>query len=144
MKKTVAEVRFLFSQLAETVTQKKAKLFVVMPPHTNERLHPLPLQESLANIAKTTIEKKYGGRVFVSREVTRYHKPFPVNDGVTYSTSGAESWAALAAAELFDFLGLTDVPIPPAPSVTMSETEPEPSVNPLDSISPESDQPTEK
>lgn len=101
--KNVAEVTSLIEQMCYSIAKAGATSYWVLPPHSHEKRYPKSLQEELATIMKTVVDK-YKGEVFESQKVTKFVDPYPATDGIHYGPTEARGWAEKVSTDFREFM----------------------------------------
>ncbi len=109
----VAEIRSLVDQMCYAIAEGGAISYWVLPPHSHEERYPKELQDELASIMRSVVEK-YEGIVFESQKVTRFVDPYPATDGIHYGPPEAQGWAEKVSAHFSEFMA-GETPTTPAP-----------------------------
>lgn len=110
----VAEVTSLIEQMCFSIAKSGATSYWVLPPHSHEQRYPKALQEELASIMRTVVNR-YEGRVFESQQVTRFDDPYPATDGIHYGPEEARGWAQKVSLHFNDFMKVS--PKAPTPQI---------------------------
>lgn len=104
----VAEVTSLIEQMCYSIAKSGATSYWVLPPHSHERRYPMSLQDELAGIMRSVVNR-YEGKVFESQEVTQFDDPYPATDGIHYGPEEARGWAQKVSLHFNDFMKVSPV-----------------------------------
>lgn len=104
----VAEVTSLIEQMCYSIAQAGATSYWVLPPHSHEKRYPKSLQDELATIMKTVVDK-YKGEVFESQKVTKFVDPYPATDGIHYGPTEARGWAEKVSTDFREYMQVASV-----------------------------------
>ncbi|MEM6280441.1 MAG: hypothetical protein AAF733_13245, partial [Verrucomicrobiota bacterium] len=110
----VTEVTSLIEQMCFSIAKSGATSYWVLPPHSHEQRYPKSLQDELASIMRSVVNR-FEGRVFESQEVTRFEDPYPATDGIHYGPEDARGWAQKVSLHFNDFMKVS--PAEPTRSV---------------------------
>lgn len=110
----VEEVRSLIDQMCYSIAQGGAISYWVLPPHSHEERYSRDLQNELAFLMRSTVEK-YKGTVFDSQKVTRFVDPYPATDGIHYGPEEARGWAVKVSQHFNEFMQVGKLPSLPEP-----------------------------
>ncbi|MEM7697082.1 MAG: SGNH/GDSL hydrolase family protein [Verrucomicrobiota bacterium] len=100
----VAEVTSLVEQMCYSISKGGAVSYWVLPPHSHEMRYPRELQDELAGIMTSVVER-YEGIVFDSQSVTQFVDPYPATDGIHYGPTEARGWAEKVSLHFTNSLG---------------------------------------
>ena len=128
----VEEIRSLIDQMCVSIVQGGAVSYWVLPPNSHEERYSRELQDELAQLMRSTVEK-YKGTVFESQKVTRFVDPYPATDGIHYGPEEARGWATKVSQHFNQFMEVT----PPSPvglvvrAIPIQTKKPASAVNPI-------------
>jgi hypothetical protein len=118
-RENVEEVRSLIDQMCQSIAEGGAASYWVLPPNSHEKRYSRELQELLADVMKSSVEK-YQGVVFESQKSTKFTDPYPATDGIHYGPEDATGWANKVSEDFNQFMAVA----PAAPPVQIVRAVP--------------------
>jgi len=99
----IAVVEGLCRDMAKAAVIGGRRCYWIAPPASHPERFPYALQDEMSSIMNDTVSPF--GRVFDSRDVTKFVDPYPETDGIHYGPTEAREWAQHVMSDFMIYAG---------------------------------------